>query len=80
LRRSRTISSTSRPRITIGDFNDDELCYFLPRALELIAQRVSNRHLIREYLDLILERGKARITWPKAEVEAIDRVLAHVSD
>jgi hypothetical protein len=58
-----------------GGFDDDEFRYFLPRALELIAQRADNTLFMREYLGPILERGNARIAWPAAEVEALDRVL-----
>jgi hypothetical protein len=60
-----------------GAYRADELRYFLPRALELIAS--GETHLgapwLRERIERILERGNARATWLAEETAAIDRVL-----
>jgi hypothetical protein len=58
-----------------GGFDDNELRYFLPRALELIAQSAHDTLFMREYLGVVLERGNVRIAWPAAEIEALDCVL-----
>src|SRR5688572_12779267 len=59
-----------------GGFNADEVRYFLPRALELIAQGVPGTLFLREYLGPTMEEGQARTAWPAAEAEELDRVLA----
>jgi hypothetical protein len=63
-----------------GGFDDGEVRYFLPRALDLIAQRADNTLFMREYLGPVLERGNARIAWPAAEIEAFDRVLGLLAE
>lgn len=60
-----------------GGFRADELRYFLPRTLELLAtdaKRAEARDLA-EMLKRILARANARAAWPTAEIDAIDRVL-----
>ena len=57
-----------------------EVRYFLPRALDLIAQGAHDTLFIREYLGRVLERGHARIAWPAAEIEALDRVLGLLAE
>jgi hypothetical protein len=59
-----------------GAFNADEVRYFLPRALELVAQSAPGTLFLREYLGPTMEEGQARTAWPAAEAEALDRVLA----
>ena len=59
-----------------GEFNADEVRYFLPRALELIAQGAPGTLFLREYLGPTMAEGQARAAWPAAEAEALDRVLA----
>jgi hypothetical protein len=63
-----------------GKFNADEVRYFLPRALELIAQDARGTLFLREYLGPTMQEGQARTAWPAAESEAFDRVLALLPD
>jgi hypothetical protein len=63
-----------------GGFNADEVRYFLPRALELIAQGAPGTLFLREHLGPTVQEGHARAAWPAAEAEALDRVLGLLPD
>jgi hypothetical protein len=57
-----------------GGFRQDEVRYFLPRALELLAQRKA-RPWLRDYLERIVERGRATESWPPEQTAAIARIF-----
>jgi hypothetical protein len=59
-----------------GAFRADEVRYFLPRALELLAHEGrAARSWLRDCLDRSLARAAVRTAWPADEVEAIARVF-----
>jgi hypothetical protein len=62
-----------------GGFDADQLRYYLPRVLELLAlaDRPAKLPWMPEHLERILDRGSARMTWPAAEIAAIGRILVH---
>jgi hypothetical protein len=59
-----------------GAFRADEFRYFLPRALELIAEGAAAAPWLREHVEQSLERGKARTAWPAAETQALAAFFA----